>query len=407
MERGSKAPLVALAVAAALLLLASSTAAVARTMVDRRPSAETLLRRAQRYTADRSSVRFSGRTEVETRFSEDRRSRVPEEQTSSFTNRSTVEGVVAFPDRARVTARTDGATSELLTVGDRAFGRFAEADEDVAAKKWVSLDAEENELGPPGGGVSGLNDPASLPDLIGDASAPEILRREGGAAVLRARVELEDEENGEFGPLSGTLELTARDDGRVDRMVLDLEGGSDGASLDAHVDFRFSGWGQAVEIAVPGDGEIDATPFIEEERIAAYRDAELFQPAGLPARWVLDLADVLPAEETAEECEQVELDYVDPDDDESGYLYLYELPVTCADLSVPLGASAFRAGANRGWLAVDPEVGVTAQLTVGRTVIQAETDLPPAELTRVLAELRPLDLAVTPTSLAGIGRSRA
>ncbi len=392
---------------AGLLLLASSTAAVARTLVDRQPSAEALLRRAARYTSDRSSVRFSGRTEVETRFSEERRSRVPDEQASSFTSRSTVDGVVAFPDRARVNVRTDGSTSEFLTAGEGAFARFADEGEDVGGEKWVSLDPDE-ELGPAGAGVPGLDDPAGLPDLIGDATEPQILRRDGRVGVVRTRVEVQSEEDDEaFGPLSGTLELTVRDDGRVDRMVLDVEGGSDGASLDVHVDFRFSGWGDAVEITPPADGEIDATPSIEEERVAAYRDAPLLQPVGIPERWVLDLADVVPAEDTFEECEQVELDYVDPDDDESGFLYLYELPVTCADLTVPPGASAFRAGPNRGWLGVDPEEGVTAQLTVGRTVIQAETDLPPAELTRVLAELRPLDLAVPPKPLAGIGRSRA
>lgn len=407
MARGSKTPLVVLAVAAALVLVASSTAAVARTLVDRRPSSETLLRRAERYTSDRSSVRFSGQTEVESRFSEERRSRVPEEQASSFTSRSSLEGVVAFPDRARVTVRTDGLSTEFLTAGDRSFARFAEEDEDIAGQQWVVLDPDEDVIGPAGGDVSGLNDPSSLPDLIGDASAPEIVRRDGRVHVVRARVEVDSGEDQGSIPLSGTLELTARDDGRVDRMVLDVTGGSDGSSVDAHVDFRFSGWGDAVDVTAPGGSEIDTTPSVDEERVAAYRDAPLLQPAGIPERWVLDLADVVPAEDTPEECDQVELDYVDPDDDEAGYLYLYELPVTCADLAVPPGASAFRAGPNRGWVGVDPEEGVLAQLTVGRTVVQAETDLPPAELARVLAELRPLDFAVTPAPIAGIGRTRA
>ena len=411
MGRGSRTPLVVLAVVAGVLLLASSTAAVARTLVDRRPSAETLLGRAQRYTSDTRSVRFTGQTEVETSFAEGRPGKVPDEQASSFTSRSTVDGVVAFPDRSRVSARSDGSTAEFLTVGDRSFVRYAEDDEDVAAKKWVVVDLEE-EFGPSAEGVSGLNDPAGLPDLVGDASAPEILRREGGASVLRARVEMDggdggDEDAGPFGPLAGTIELTARNDGRVDRMVLDVEGGSRGSSLHARVDFRFSGWGDAVDVSAPDQAEIDVTPMIEEERIAAYRDAPLLQPRGIPAGWVLNLADVIPAEETVEECEQVALDYVDPTDEEAGYLYLFELPVTCADQVLPPGAAAYRAGPNRGWLIVDPEAGVMAQLTVGRTVIQAETDMPPAELTRVLGDLRPLDFAVTPNPIAGIGRARA
>ena len=91
--------MIVLAAAAGILLLASATAAVARTVVHRRPSAETVLRRAERYTRDQGSVRFTGHTQFEHRADE-RPDQVPEEQSSSFVSRATVEGVVAFPDRA-------------------------------------------------------------------------------------------------------------------------------------------------------------------------------------------------------------------------------------------------------------------------------------------------------------------
>ncbi len=126
-----------------------------------------------------------------------------------------------------------------------------------------------------------------------------------------------------------------------------------------------------------------------------------------PSGGVLDFADVIPAEDTLEECDQVEVDYIDPDDEEAGYLYLFQLPVTCADPKPPAGAQPFRAGANRGWITVDPEDGVQAQLVVGRTVLQADTDLVPAELARVLAQLVPLDFSVTPAGIPGLGRTRA
>jgi len=395
------------AVAAVIVLLASATAVVVRSVVDRRPSPESLLRRVERYTQDHRSARFTGQTEVENRVSDDQGGRVPEEQFSTFTARSTVEGVVAFPDRARFTVRSDGSSSEFLRFGDRAFGRFALGEEQLSTKKWVAFGPEEeSEIGPPDAGVTGLDDPTSLPHLIGDAPEPQIVGRDGRGRVVRARVDVADgdERFEELESLTGTLELTARDDGRLDRMVVDVRGeADDGITFDARVDFRFSGWGQAVDIAEPGEADIDATPSVDEERIAAYEDAPLLQPAGIPAGWVLDFADVVPAEDTAEECAQVELAYVDPDDEEGGYLHLYELPVTCADLQPPPGARPFRAGPNQGWLTEDPEEGVQAQLTVGRTVLQADTDLAPAELARVLAQLVPLDFAVTPTPIRGIG----
>ena len=103
----------------------------------------------------------------------------------------------------------------------------------------------------------------------------------------------------------------------------------------------------------------------------------------------------------------MELDYVDPDDEEGGYLYIYELPLTCADLQPPVGSQPLRAGPNRGWVTMDPEEGVTAQITVGSTVLNVETDLIPAELARVLGHLVPLDFAVTPSPIPGTGRTPA
>ena len=118
-----------LAMAAGILLLASATAAVARTLVRTRPSAKDVLRRAEVYTGEQRSVRFTGQTQVETRASEDRPGQVPAEQSSGFVSRATVSGVVAFPDRARVTVRSDGTATELLRIGALTFGRFADEEE--------------------------------------------------------------------------------------------------------------------------------------------------------------------------------------------------------------------------------------------------------------------------------------
>jgi hypothetical protein len=115
---------------------------------------------------------------------------------------------------------------------------------------------------------------------------------------------------------------------------------------------------------------------------------------------VLDFAGVVPEEMTAEGCEQVELDYIEPNDPDNGYLTLYELPKSCGDLALPRGSQPFKAGRATGWVDESRD-GVTAQILVGDTVVQAETDLPVDGLARILADLVPLNLAATPIALPG------
>src|SRR5207245_2402047 len=100
-----------------------------------------------------------------------------------------------------------------------------------------------------------------------------------------------------------TLNLTALDDGTVQRTAVTLKN----SQANISIDYRWSKWGESVVIEAPTAAEIDATPDIAEEKVAAFKDAPLFQPAALPKGWVLNGADVLSADETDENCAEVEV----------------------------------------------------------------------------------------------------
>ncbi|HEX7275953.1 MAG TPA: hypothetical protein VF244_01130, partial [Acidimicrobiales bacterium] len=175
-----------------------------------------------------------------------------------------------------------------------------------------------------------------------------------------------------------------------------------GIRVDSRLDMEYSGWGEPVTIEAPSDTEIDRTPWVEEEVIADFLDVPLLQPRGIPEGWVLDYADILPAGDYDEACDQVEIDYIDPDA-EDGYLYLYESDVDCADTEAPPDSEPFTAGSNRGWIEADEDGGYAfAQIVVGRTVIEADTDLSPAALAQVLSQLRTLDFTVEPDQIPGL-----
>jgi hypothetical protein len=134
-----------------------------------------------------------------------------------------------------------------------------------------------------------------------------------------------------------------------------------------------------------------APPKVYLAQIASWDDSDLVMPASVPDGWSLTFAGILPASETKEGCDQVELDYEDPNDKDRGFLYLYEFPNKYAK-PLPNG-SPFTAGAYSGATRYSDEEGLVAQITVGETTVQATTDLSVAELRFVLEALAPLDLS--------------
>jgi hypothetical protein len=87
----------------------------------------------------------------------------------------------------------------------------------------------------------------------------------------------------------------------------------EGASSDVRV--RFSGWGGPVEVSPPAEEDIDRTPWIDEQLLAAHPEL-LVAPAELPEGWAFTYASSSPFEdvfgidgEQADGCRVVELGY--------------------------------------------------------------------------------------------------
>jgi hypothetical protein len=353
---------------------------------------------AREFADERRTVSFAGQLRVEAR----------DPDGGSFVQRATIEGRARLPEDARYRIVTEGFVSEIITLGDRLYTRDAEGTDELRGRKWTTFDPDQADdrsgVVRPDGPAEGsdvLGDPIGLLRLLDAARRPDVVRRQGDVTVVKADVDAAElfANAVEGAAERGTIELTLRGE-VLQRLVFDASGGGG----NVHADYRFTRWGSKVELAAPADGELDPTPGIEEEAIAAFKDARLLQPRGIPAGWVLEFAGILPEEMTAEGCEQLELDYVDLEDPDAGYLTLYELPSSCTDMDPPRGAESFRAGGYAGF-ADEGRDGVLVQILVGDTIVQAESDLPLDALARILADLVPLDLATPPAPLDGFGRT--
>jgi hypothetical protein len=382
-------PLLASAVVA--LLIGGVTGVVT---VEEEPTAVELLTDARAFAKAQKTATFAGSLRIE----------AEDPEGGSFVQRLEIDGSARLPDQARYRVVSAEFASEVIALGDRLFTRDADEPDALRTKKWAEFDPDEQDersgvVRPgPAENADVVGDPVGLIATLDAARRPVLLRRDGDVAVVKADV---DPDRAYGATVGGgidraTIEITLDGD-RLDRLVSDIKG--DGGT--AHADYRFTRWGSAVEVAAPPQADLDPTPGIEEEEIAAFKDVEqLYQPRGIPEGWVLDFAGILPADMSAEGCDQVELDYIEPNDPDVGYMTIFQLPKSCAELDLPRGAEPFQAGRYSGY-ADDSRDGLLAQIVVGNTVVQADTDLPLDAVARILADLVPLNLAVTPVPLPG------
>jgi hypothetical protein len=400
-----------LGTAVAVLLVATALVASLLVLIlgkDQPPLAVRLLDRSRAFIGEAKSATFDTRSRFETE----------EAGFGSFFT-ATAKGVVAFPDRFRMSQESEGFHVEVIGIGDTFYVREAEDADALEEEQWAKYDDAEADrrsgvVRPPsfvdeglGGGLDPTagGSPTDLRRVLRGASDPVILRTSGpGLFVVRADLDPDRAFGDQIGEDvdSATIELTTSRQGRITRMLIRYESSGDTGTAD----YRLSAWDRPVRVEAPPERDVDPTPLVDEAELAAFTAAPLLQPAGIPAGWVFEGAFVVPADETVEGCDQVEVDYLDPDDPDSGYLYLFELPTSCADLEPPGDAAPFVVGRATGWIQADEEEGFTfAQVVVGRTVVQADTDLSPADLAAVLAELVPFDPARVPRPLTGIGAS--
>jgi len=404
---------VALLVAALTLAVAGTATAVVRSRHEADVPAATVLERAQRFIRAAPSVRFKGQATLKATPT----TTGGNGQVRTFSSHKSIEGV-AVDDRLRATTSSEQGVIEMILLRDTLFSRQAEKKSELVGQKWskedlASTDRRNGVVRPstPGQveaaeshGITGL---PTLKKVVAGASVPRILRRSGNLTVVAASVPLN--RLGDLGQNSTGLdvEITADRAGRVGRMVVTVRGrlGGRGEAV-TRTDYQLSAWGDVAPVEAPPATDIDPTPGIDEDEVAAFDAVGRLQPHGIPEGWTLDQATVLAPDETAEGCEQLEIHYARPDDSEGGYIDLFEFPAPCADPDPPPGARPFVPAVGGGWVLSGAD-GTSAQILVGGTVVQAQTDLSAEELTLVLAGLDPLDLAKPPAPIAGIGRPHA
>jgi len=369
------------------------------------PSASEALASAQRFANRADSVEYRGESRLE--FEDE--PPVPSEDGGFDPNRSSFEESAVFPDRSRSVLDFTEIVSETIAIDEVVYDRAAENRKGLRDELWTEYDPEasdEEEFPTEGGFVGGglFVAPTEVPALVEASSRPRILAQDDEKTVIRADVDPAEFE--EIYYTSVTIDLAVEDDGRITEVHLV---GTDEYETK-RVNLDIERWNGDLSIEAPDDADIDPTPNLDEEDIAAYDAAALFQPRSIPAGWALEYAAVLPEgefgldEEVA--CDQVDLYFVDQatfesiEEEavpvESTYLDLFEFPTSCAE-DRPVGADDFTAGTYTGWL--ENEDGyLYGQITVGDTVVEFSTDLSEEALATILADLVALDFANPPAA---------
>lgn len=373
---------VLLVVTTVVSLVTALVGTVTVLLIEDAVDATTLVERARAHAGRQAGVQFRGRLSVA----------VPGPGGSGDAQgTSLIEGATDFTD-TRVVARQDDSWVEIRQIDGVVYQREAASSRQLREEQFGRFDADTEADAPgaftpeEGPGTIDVREPARIRELLDAVTGPEVAERDGDRYELSAVVDGSD------------ARLTVHESGRVDRVRLSLADGG----VEVVSDQSYFAWGEPVTVTRPGPDQIDPTPTVDEEALAGWTASPLYSPRSLPRGWTLEGAGVLPEELTAERCEQVEIDYVDPDDAEAGYLSLFQIPATCPglDLDPPDGARPFAAGPYRGWIDEDGgDGGGLVQIRVGATIVQADTDLDLATLVTVLTSLAPLDLDAPTTPL--------
>jgi hypothetical protein len=368
-----------------------ATGVVAAKKIKEGPSPDTVLSDARSYTNTHRSVRFAGTFKL--RLKEDKGS-----LGSSNSVTSRIEGQLESKGRSRavIDSGSEGAV-ESIALGRVVYVRQADSKAALDDAKFEKIDTDAS----PRGVVRTEAEDAKeldIAELLAVAENPRKVSHSGAVTTITANVP----PRALLGAVAAqdvsriTLELVVRKNGQVQSLVQRSVGS--GATVTVAV--RYTNWGRPVKLAAPAAAQIDPTPGLEEEKIAAWKDAPLLMPKGIPVGWVFDGADVLSKDDTTEGCAEVELDYEDPNDPDAGYLSLYEFPASCAQPFSGAGVTPFSAGPYSGF--ADTSDGVLVQFVVGKTAIQAESDLTVAQLATVLKNLVPFSFKTKLEAIPGI-----
>jgi hypothetical protein len=239
------------------------------------------------------------------------------------------------------------------------------------------------------GGMGGMlfgGSPTGYLDAIEQMSTPKVTDADTVVATLQAPDEFVEA----FGrPIpDGAVELDLGPDDRPTGLRLSLAAGGSSSSLD----FTFTDWDTPIDIALPGDDEVDATPWVEEELIRAAGVVPVL-PSAPPAGLDPPTFDVEPlstySEDAPEDCDVIDIYYYAPMEDESGEYV--SLSLTTAECAMAVDPTPFAPGGPGG--RTSREVGAELlQLQIGETNVEIDTSLEGADLDAFVRTLAPVDM---------------
>ena len=257
------------------------------------------------------------------------------------------------------------------------------------------------------------NDPRHVERLVDEAAEPAVEEKlADGGVRLRAELapipEIAETAKEPVPPVDLVLDLDEARRPAVARFDVAVEGASE------TVEVRFSDWGAALTVAPPADGEIDHTPWIEEEWLATLDPALLLAPATLPGELELSSVYVYPSydDESTDEldCPSVDLTFgresdatffesLDEDDFEDDEVeaaldaqpYL-DISISTADCAAEMDDTGFDEEF-AGLPARSDDDGYLELLYDGRVLTISSDNLSEADLVALVGSLRPVSVA--------------
>jgi hypothetical protein len=302
-----------------------------------------------------------------------------------------VRGNIQLPDRSREFLLDEDQiiTIQVIAVG----GRVYEARSGLPSTY---------EVGPAVvGHTLNLWRPAELRQLVGRLEAVTISGR-----TIRGRVPVSALV---AAPLGGQadVELTVDSRSRPERMRWQMEVASAG-TVRVNGDVAYKEWtARKADIAVPE--EIDNTPDVDEDEVAAFQSGPVLAPTKLPVGY--ELSNLFLADGAGVNCPRAELDYFQADRYFARFtlrvpavkaprLSIEMQPRSCRAEPLPDG-TPFTAGPIQGTVAQAPTLPgdepfrfFTAD--AGTFRIRVETNLTQDEVLAAIGSLAPIDLATQP-----------
>jgi hypothetical protein len=306
-----------------------------------------------------------------------------------------MSGDVVLPDavRQRVTG-SDGVTYEHITIGSdlsvQTWLRDTAFPDQLEARPWAEVE----------GGTSGELELSLLPAWLDAATAPRDEGEDGdGNRVISAGVppRLINDLGPDVTLIDVDLEATLGDDGAPRHVELVVS--ATDTVVEASYDIvRIGG---AVEVAPPSAAELDATPWVNEQDLAAFEGPPPLGLSRIPEGWDMAGAYVTP-DPTGGPCPSATVDYTNLDDPIGQFLWIDVMDAGCM---TPPEGDAIDVPGYSGAVADEPDGTRWGVVSSADTVVMFSTDLSVADLRIVLANLGPLDLDAVPEPLEGIPSS--